>query len=869
MTDDNIDKELEKMLALERDEDARVATLQSQVTMLMEQVQALTQQAAQVRSSTSIVQKEVQALQSLPERLQESLWSGNNTRATEKNREEVTKLISELLSSSCELINKEVSKMDQLIVQILQWKDYSWKQIIAEQKEFYAQAQHDDQCMRELARLLQVASTEVVNAVKNCFVKRSGGDTTRVNSRNYTRNAQAYELPDDYDKPLFQREQPMEFDSPGTDTATDFRKAIEQVREGRHTHTAELASFNLADAERGQFYSINTNSYKNCTPVSQENNFKIANDIALQPLECRNKPTTAAPTQISQGVFPSQFQPELNVGATLAAMALPEVPLFSHPQGKGFENFVTSFYMKYGRLGLQDNMLIHLMCSKLQGYPRAVMETLPRNDRESSYANFVEALRAKLKENDVARRTEAYIKLKQLRKRSSVTDYCVELEELTQRVYQDASDKELSMIRAGELITQLTEWKEYIQLFSTLEQSRQEEAYEKLKSLAQCIERSRQVANAVRFCNKTKYDNRPTARQFENEEKVVSERDCWKAQACQKKKEQPLEQAPPPSKSEPVKVHPSSHGQRKETTEAQMFTTTLSRWNCKEIQAKSSAYSELFGKQTIAKVDLLGMSKLALLDTGSQISIMPLSILLEAQQAGFDIDSDVEEVPVPNKKAIYDASGNEMDFKGAIRLTVKTKNIPSQKVAMFVRKSDDNMIVFGTNALKQFNLALKGNHSRQKVIQSKKSQTPQQSHKNKEEGRKTDEIDARPAVVVRRVYIPPGETKSVAISIPEINQDQILWSDCDVIPDTVCHYSRPVVEIPVTNTLHQAKIFRVGEKVGNWDTETVVEQPAAEYTNMLERTCSDVVERERHLLELLCHGKRSIESEEPLRKLVT
>ncbi|KAK6030724.1 hypothetical protein OSTOST_03130 [Ostertagia ostertagi] len=84
----------------------------------------------------------------------------------------------------------------------------------------------------------------------------------------------------------------------------------------------------------------------------------------------------------------------------------------------------------------EDDMLIHLMCSKLQGYPKAVMETLPRNCREG------------------------------------IADYCVELEELTRRVYPDASDKELSTIRAVELITQLTEWKEYTQLSSALEQSK-------------------------------------------------------------------------------------------------------------------------------------------------------------------------------------------------------------------------------------------------------------------------------------------------------------------------------------------------------------------------------------------------------------
>ncbi|VDO29775.1 unnamed protein product [Haemonchus placei] len=38
-------------------------------------------------------------------------------------------------------------------------------------------------------------------------------------------------------------------------------------------------------------------------------------------------------------------------------------------------------------------------------------------------------------------------------------------------------------------------------------------------------------------------------------------------------------------------------------------------------------------------------------------------MLREAQRAGFDIDKDAEEIPVPNQRTIYDASGNPMEFK--------------------------------------------------------------------------------------------------------------------------------------------------------------------------------------------------------------
>ncbi|KAL6723458.1 hypothetical protein Aduo_018465 [Ancylostoma duodenale] len=113
-------------------------------------------------------------------------------------------------------------------------------------------------------------------------------------------------------------------------------------------------------------------------------------------------------------------------------MALPGVRVYDHAQGKGFDKFVRSFLMKYGGLNLDHDMLIHLLCSKLGEQPRAVMETLPQDVRDGTSEGFASALTAKFKENESARRMEAYIKLRKLRPSTNITDYCVELEQLPQ-----------------------------------------------------------------------------------------------------------------------------------------------------------------------------------------------------------------------------------------------------------------------------------------------------------------------------------------------------------------------------------------------------------------------------------------------------
>uniref|UniRef100_A0A183GV98 RNA-directed DNA polymerase n=1 Tax=Heligmosomoides polygyrus TaxID=6339 RepID=A0A183GV98_HELPZ len=124
----------------------------------------------------------------------------------------------------------------------------------------------------------------------------------------------------------------------------------------------------------------------------------------------------------------------------------------------------------------------------------------------------------------------------------------------------------------------------------------------------------------------------------------------------------------------------------------------LENWSCHATGVRQQG-NEIFGPKTTCEVQLLGRSYRALVDTESQVSILPLDTLTTASKSGFDLDADVEEVELDSRTHIYDASGNRMSFKGAVRLTLSPKDGPEERVVFLVKKGTDDTIVLGTNIL--------------------------------------------------------------------------------------------------------------------------------------------------------------------------
>ncbi|EYB94480.1 hypothetical protein Y032_0171g322 [Ancylostoma ceylanicum] len=178
----------------------------------------------------------------------------------------------------------------------------------------------------------------------------------------------------------------------------------------------------------------------------------------------------------------------------------------------------------------------------------------------------------------------------------------------------------------------------------------------------------------------------------------------------------------------------------------------------------------------VANVRLLGLSRKALLDTGSQISIIPLEMFQASLASGFNLDEDVEEIPIDQQVPVYDASGNKMRFKGAVRLTLQLESGTKQRIALFVMAGGDGMLVLGTNALTKLGINLmSATETLPSGIVEKTSNKPDATVRSAKRPRRR-KLQAEAATVAKRVYLRPGETKMLSINRKGIPKEGIVWS---------------------------------------------------------------------------------------------
>ncbi|VDP15881.1 unnamed protein product [Heligmosomoides polygyrus] len=111
----------------------------------------------------------------------------------------------------------------------------------------------------------------------------------------------------------------------------------------------------------------------------------------------------------------------------------------------------------------------------------------------------------------------------------------------------------------------------------------------------------------------------------------------------------------------------------------------------------------------MVEVQLLGLSRWAVLDSGSQVSIILLETLNTAHRAGFDLNADVEEafadVPLTEMTAVYDAS-TQKTFKDAVRLTLQVGDSAKCKVAPLAKADGDGTLLLDANVFHALVLSL-------------------------------------------------------------------------------------------------------------------------------------------------------------------
>ncbi|KAK5972311.1 hypothetical protein GCK32_020134 [Trichostrongylus colubriformis] len=190
------------------------------------------------------------------------------------------------------------------------------------------------------------------------------------------------------------------------------------------------------------------------------------------------------------------------------------------------------------------------------------------------------------------------------------------------------------------------------------------------------------------------------------------------------------------------------------------------------------------------------MSAQALLDTGSQATIIPVKLLKRAVKEGVNLDPYVERLPSPDA-TIRDASGNPMSFMDTIKVSIglngEEKSIPS-----YVGRCFDEMVILGTDALESFNLEL---------VHAAKV----------ESGRNPQEREGLKAQVARRTFVPPGATKLVAVTCASVSrlESPVFTSQHPLIVDGICATSGKETYLPVTNNTPKALCLKEAKLWGN------------------------------------------------------
>ncbi|KAK5976066.1 hypothetical protein GCK32_013968 [Trichostrongylus colubriformis] len=284
-------------------------------------------------------------------------------------------------------------------------------------------------------------------------------------------------------------------------------------------------------------------------------------------------------------------------------------------------------------------------------------------------------------------------------------------------------------------------------------------------------------------------------------------------------------------------------------------SATLRGWACKVATADTQV-SSLIGPKHMVRLQCLGLELPAMIDTGSQLTIMPLSFLLKAREAGGDMDTLCKEVKAEQLE-VFDVSGNQMDFLGCMETKMELVGGNRGIIQMHIKRLRDEVVLLRINALEVLGVKITISSTNQAQTQAKqKSARDERSGNLFKERRETPQATSM-AVIAKRSYVKPRNCGTIQVRSGHKPGDAVLWSHDDRIQSGVCAISKEgVAEVPVLNNSEEPVIFKEGEIIGEWSQHDWVDPRLIDSkSDMLEISKSNTTESK---LETLSYPKQLI-----------
>ncbi|WKY07926.1 hypothetical protein Q1695_007431 [Nippostrongylus brasiliensis] len=287
------------------------------------------------------------------------------------------------------------------------------------------------------------------------------------------------------------------------------------------------------------------------------------------------------------------------------------------------------------------------------------------------------------------------------------------------------------------------------------------------------------------------------------------------------------------------------------------FSTHLESWCLAAHSPRPKAATKAYGVSCHCKAKLLGHEADVLVDTGSVISIMPTKFLKRLKDKGVDLDSMVHMVGPADDTRVRDASGNTMSFLMRIDVAVALGNNQPTVIQFHIQRSDNEVILLGTNALQALHVEIKFSSAGRVLRCGEWEHTSRRSSA---------------ARAAHTVTIPPLSVANITIAHPSRETDQIFWSRDNRIGSGVCHVSNGCAEVTAINDEDEPWVIHEGQKLGQWSPDQWYDPKTSDIPgDMLEMQRPDVLPepaRTNKILDILRENRRHGDIPNQMKRLI-